>query len=429
MTDNNSTHGDMIRKQYCDIFISGGGLAGLITAISVADKFSKIICCDSSLDFDLDSSDLPPDKRVTALFNSSLDYLANLIPLETLLSNCGKRLSEIQIVEAGENGKLIQTTSFKSHSMGREQFGWLIPNENLRKVLIAEVLQNPRITTLPKNGVEKVITRTKEAHVFLSNGDRVVSRLLIGADGMNSRVRATLGINTNRINLPQSGITFNVRHQLPISHKSIEIYKSGGPFTIIPLPGENEYSSNIIWMDSDRNIDIYSHMDSDRFTLEVMKRSLGMVGDIEIVSPLSKWSGTYQMANKLSHERAVLIAEAAHNLPPIGAQGLNLTINDIKMLNGYLAKSEDPGDCKVLNGYCSTRYLPTLLKFVGTNLLNVMSFSNILPFKLIRKGGTKVFANNRQLQSMLIKFGLGEGLFDLKPFHGKNKVFNDRLRG
>ena len=394
-------------------------MAGLMTALSLADKFSKIICCDSNLEFNLDSPDLPQDRRVTALFNSSLDYLANLIPLETLLTDSGKRLSKIEIVEAGEKGKLIQTTSFKSHSMNREEFGWVIPNENLRKALIAKVLQNPRITTLSKNGVNKVITRTKEAHILLRNGDRVVSRLLIGADGKNSRVRDCLGINTNRISLPQSGIAFNVRHQFPLSHKSIEIYKSGGPFTIIPLPGEDEYSSNIIWMDLDRNIDTYSNMDNDSFTMEVIKRSLGMVGNIEIISPLSKWSGTYQMANNLSHERAVLIAEAAHNLPPIGAQGLNLTINDIKLLNEYLAQSEDPGDSKVLKDYYSTRYLPTLLKFVGTNFLNLMSYSNILPLKIIRKEGVNIFANNRQLQSMLIKFGLGEGLFEVKPFSWK----------
>ncbi len=390
-----------------------------MTALSLADKFSKIICCDSNLKFDLDSSGLPQDRRVTALFNSSLDYLANLIPLEELLTNCGKRLSEIEIVEAGGKGKLIQTTSFKSHTIDREEFGWVIPNENLRKALIAKVLQNPRITTLSTTGVEKVITRTKEAHILLSNGDRLVSRLLIGADGKNSRVRECLRINTNRITLPQSGITFNVRHQFPLSHKSIEIYKSGGPFTIIPLPGEDEYSSNIIWMDSNRNIDIYSQMDSDSFALEVIKRSLGMVGNIEIISSLMKWSGTYQMANKLSHERAVLIAEAAHNLPPIGAQGLNLTINDIKLLNEQLAKSEDPGDFKALKDYYSTRYLPTLLKFVGSNFLNLMSFSNILPLKIIRKEGANIFANNRQLQSMLIKFGLGEGLFEVKPFSRK----------
>ncbi|MDE2760108.1 MAG: FAD-dependent monooxygenase [Paracoccaceae bacterium] len=409
----------MTRKQYCDIFISGGGLAGLMTALSLADKFSNIICCDPNLEFDSDSSGLPQDRRVTALFNSSLDYLANLIPLEALLTDCGKRLSEIEIVEAGGKGKLIQTTSFKSHCIDRTEFGWVIPNENLRKALIAKVLQNPRITTLSKNGVEKVITRTKEAHILLSNGDRVVSRLVIGADGKNSRVRECLGINTNRISLPQSGLTFNVRHQLPLSHKSIEIYKSGGPFTIIPLPGEDKYSSNIIWMDSSKNIDIYSHMDSNSFAMEVTKRSLGMVGNIEITSPLLKWSGTYQMANKLSHERAVLIAEAAHNLPPIGAQGLNLTINDIKLLNEQLDKSEDPGDFKVLKDYYSIRYLPTLLKFVGTNFLNLMSFSNILPLKIIRKEGANIFANNRQLQSMLIKFGLGEGLFEVKPFSRK----------
>ena len=91
-----------------------------MTALSLADKFSKIICCDPNLEFDSDSSGLSQDRRVTALFNNSLDYLANLIPLEALLTDCGKRLSEIEIVEAGEKGKFIQTTSFKSHCIDRK---------------------------------------------------------------------------------------------------------------------------------------------------------------------------------------------------------------------------------------------------------------------------------------------------------------------
>ena len=407
----------MPKKSSCDIFVSGGGLAGLMTTLSLANDSTSVVCCDSNWDFTLEPSGLLQDHRVTALFNNSLEFLESLIPVESLLSSHGKRLAEIEVVEAGEKGEIKQVSSFKSCSIGRKEFGWVLPNDKLRTILVSQALKNPNITFLPKAGVKTVLTRTNEVHILLNDGARVVSKLLVGADGKDSQVREFLKINTRKISLPQGGITFNVRHPYSLNKKSLEIYRTGGPFTIIPLPGEDNYCSNIIWMDSIKNIETFSKLSTVELAGEATKRSLGMVGNLSIISTPVKWSGNYQMANKLNCERTVLIAEAAHNLPPLGAQGLNLTISDIKLLYDCISKSEDPGDPLVLRSYTSARYFPTLLKFFGTNFLNLLSFSNIVPLRTLRKEGTGLFSRNEQLQNSLIKFGLGEELFPFKPFY------------
>lgn len=406
----------MPKKNNCDIFVSGGGLAGIMTALALAGPSRKVVCCDLHWDFSLESTDLPNDHRVTALFNNSLEFLTSLFPLDTLLTSHGKRLAEIEILEAGERGEIKQISSFKSSSIYMKEFGWVIPNDKFRAAMVSLAHQNPNITFLPKIGVENVITRTNAVHVFLTDGTRVITKLLVGADGKGSQVRKSLKINTQQISLPQAGLTFNVEHPCPLRHKSVEVYKSGGPFTIIPLPGESEHCSNIIWIDTKCNIETYSKLDYSALANEATKRSLGIVGKFTITSSPVKWSDSYQLANKLGCERSVLIAEAAHNLPPLGAQGLNLTIGDIKSLSECISKSDDPGDIQVLQSYSSIRYLPTLLKFIGTNFLNLLSFSNIVPLTTVRKEGVSLFAKNEKLQGSLLKFGLGEDIPPLKPF-------------
>ncbi len=388
----------------------------MMISLALAGKSRKIICCDLHWDFSLEPSGLPQDQRVTALFNSSLEFLASFIPLESLLSSYGKRLAEIEVLEAGKKGEIEQSSSFKSLAIGKDEFGWVIPNDKFREDLVSQAAQNPNITFLPKIGVQNVFTRTNEAYVLLTNGSRVVTKLLVGADGKTSQVRKSLKINTNQISPLQGGISFNVKHPIPLIHKSVEIYKSGGPFTIIPLPGENEHYSNIIWMDTISQIEAFSKLGNSALASEATKRSLGVVGNLSIVSSSVNWSGSYQMANQLSHERSVLIAEAAHNLPPLGAQGLNLTIGDIKALQDCISKAADPGSPQVLKDYGRARYFPTLLKFVGTNFHNLLSFSNIVPLRSMRKEGAKLFSTNERLQKSLLKFGLGEDIFPFKPF-------------
>ncbi len=400
-----------MKKQYCDVFVSGGGLAGLMTSLALADKSRKVICCDLNWDFSTEITDFPQDQRVTALFNNSLEFLNTLLPLKTLLSTSGKRLSEIEVLEAGANGDIKQVSTFSSKSVSKSEFGWVIANRNLRSALLAEVRRSPYINLLPKVGVAKVFTRAREAHIILSNGGRIVAKLLVGADGKNSQVRNSLQINTRNISLPQAGISFNVRHKKPLGQKSIEIYQSGGPFTIIPLPGEDEYCSNIIWMNKTEKIDKYYNLEAKKLAIEAGKRSQGAVGEMELISSPMKWTGNYQMAKKLYHERAVLIAEAAHNLPPLGAQGLNLTVSDIKLLLEFITLAEDPGDIQILTNFASKRFFPVLLKFIGTNFLNLLSFSNLVPLRTLRSKGASLFSSNNEFQRLLIQFGLNEELF------------------
>ena len=118
-------------------------------------------------------------------------------------------------------------------------------------------------------------------------------------------------------------------------HKDIsyEIYKTGGPFTTVPLKNDKVNTSAVVWVDNKNKIDNLLKLNKQEFNKEVNKRSVNKLGDISVISELEIFPVTTQIADKLVDHRMILIGEAAHALPPIGAQGLNLTIKDIKELH------------------------------------------------------------------------------------------------
>ena len=156
----------------------------------------------------------------------------------------------------------------------------------------------------------------------------------------------------------QHALAFKVKHEQPHENVSTEIYRSGGPFTIVPLAEQNQ--SAIIWMDNTSKIRNLTKLDDDQFNNAITIRSGNCLGVLSRISELTDWPIKSQITNNTVKERCVLIAEAAHVLPPIGAQGLNMSIQDIKALADIVGKENDPGSMHLLSAVSYTHLtLPT----------------------------------------------------------------------
>jgi 2-octaprenyl-6-methoxyphenol hydroxylase len=107
----------------------------------------------------------------------------------------------------------------------------------------------------PGVGTANVLTREAEARVTLSDGARLRARLVIAADGRNSSVREAAGIDVRTTRYGQKALAFAVTHPIPHENVSTEIHRSGGPFTLVPLPdytgedGVARPSSAVVWME------------------------------------------------------------------------------------------------------------------------------------------------------------------------------------
>ena len=114
-----------------------------------------------------------------------------------------------------------------------------------------------------------------------------------------------------------------------------------------------------------------------------------------------------QYAKRLNSKRIALVAEAAHVVPPIGAQGLNMSLKDIKTLMDLAEKTHDVGAFDILERYHKMRINDIRLRVNGINLLNQASLSSNQMIRDIRSYGINMFHSSIPIRKGLMKLGLG----------------------
>ena len=254
-----------------------------------------------------------------------------------------------------------------------------------------------------------MLTRESEARVTLLDGTLVVARLLIAADGRASPVRAGAGIGVKTLRYGQKALAFAVTHPIPHHNVSTEIHRTGGPFTLVPLPDrDTRPSSAVVWMDRGPEAERLAALPVPEFEAEMFTRSAGLFGPLTLVTRRSVWPMIAQIADRFEAERTALIAEAAHVVPPIGAQGLNMSLADLACLLDLARAAPDRlGDRAMLGAYHRRRWPEVKARVMGIDLLNRTSMLSAPPLRDLRAGALNALYSLAPVRKTLMKAGLG----------------------
>ncbi len=392
----------------CDILISGGGIAGLTAAAAFGAAGFDVICVDPAppvTERDADGSDL----RTTAF----------LQPAQELLDRCGlwARLSDhaaplqiMRIVDAGgETPEPRVARDFNAADISDRPFGWNLPNWLLRREMVAHLATLPNVEFRPGTGTTSLFTREVEARVGLGDGSRVRARLVVAADGRNSPMREAAGIGVHTLRYGQKALAFAVTHPIPHDNVSTEIHRSGGPFTLVPLPDhDGQPSSAIVWMERGPRALELLNMEPAAFEQAMTERSCGLFGPLRLASRRTIWPIISQRAERLAGQRLALIAEAAHVVPPIGAQGLNMSLRDLgTLLDLAQTRPEGLGDAAMLEAYHKARIRDVELRVWGIDLLNRASMASARPLRDMRAMGLNALYSLPVVRRTLMEMGLG----------------------
>lgn len=315
------------------------------------------------------------------------------------------------IDSAGDNWPPIETTAkdFLASEISDLPFGWNIPNWLLRRTLLENAMEYSNLELKFGLTTSSIIRRDDAAFVYLNDGSQIKSKLIIGADGRDSLVRDKSQIKISKREFPQKALTFIVTHEKPHKNASIEIHRSGGPFTFVPLADfEGKPCSSVVWMESNKNANRLLKLKPKEFEGEVNNRSCMHLGKLRVISTISDWPIISQLAKQLTAKRTALVAEAAHVLPPIGAQGLNMSLADIKSLHD-LAKSPSrlTNVNEILSKYEQSRNFDIKTRVLGINALNEVSKSSIYVAQKSRALGINFLHSTPKIRQRLMKLGLG----------------------
>jgi 2-octaprenyl-6-methoxyphenol hydroxylase len=380
-----------------DAAVVGGGPAGLSAAIALAQAGSRTVLIARRVPY--------ADNRTTALLGGSIDFLEELC----VWTGCREQaapLSAMRLVD--DTGRLIRAPEvrFSADEIGLEAFGYNVENRTLVAALETRAAEIEGLTRLDDEAVT-VVPGDEEVTITTADGAAVLARLVVGADGRHSLCREAAGIAVARRELDQAALTFNISHARPHHGVSTEFHTSHGPCVFVPLPGNR---CSVVWVAAPKEAERLRALSDEELSEAAEKQSHFIFGRVRVESGRYVFPLAIERPQRFAARRVALVGEAAHVVPPIGAQGLNLGLRDADDTAGLvreaLAKGEDCGGSQVLQRYDFARRADVLSRTFVIDAANRSLLSDFLPMQSLRAAGMHLIGSIGPLRRLAMREGL-----------------------
>lgn len=390
------------------ICIIGGGLVGKMAALELASHLSE-----SGKDGDQKIGLIAPlpkveDKRTTAMLMPAVEMLRRL-ELWAQIHPLAAPLKTMRLIDGSKRLVRAPVTDFHSSEIELEAFGYNVPNTDMLNALDAAIERSSAIERF--DTVAKIRSiGTQQAQLQLDDGTDLFCQLLVAADGKNSTTREAAGISVTKWDYPQTAVVLNFAHSLPHGSVSAEFHTETGPFTQVPLPPtpSAQHRSSLVWLVDPKDVDHLLTMSIDELSTLVEDRLQSSYGKCLVEdSPAAIPMGS-MTAQQFGANRTVLLGEAGHLFPPIGAQGFNLGMRDLRDLVGVLASNRgDPGSPPVTSQYDKKRQIDVKLRTAGIDAMNRSLLTNFLPVQLLRTAGLSALGSISTARKIAMLQGVG----------------------
>lgn len=378
-----------------DVVVVGGGPAGLTAALALAS---------AGVATALVAMSAPADNRTTMLLTGSVAALEALGAWE----RCRAKAAPLKVMRiVDDTRRLIRApeVAFAAAEIGQEAFGYNIENRHLIAALEARASETPALAHI---AAAADAVELGEHGVVVRAGDTSVrARLAIGADGRNSLCRTAAGIATDGWSYPQIALTFNLAHTRPHDDASTEFHTESGPFTLVPLPGKR---SSLVCVVEPAEAERLQALDEAALSAEIERRSHSILGKIAVEPGRGAFPLSTATAKPFGARRVALIGEAAHVIPPIGAQGLNLGLRDAAMIAELVTDAhragEDVGADALTQRYDQARRGDVTSRTIAIDLLNRSLLTDFLPAQGARGFGLYLMDRIAPLRRAVMREGV-----------------------
>jgi 2-octaprenyl-6-methoxyphenol hydroxylase len=394
-----------------EVAVVGGGPAGLTAAIALA-----LAGVETAL---ISKRPVWDDHRTTALLLGSVAALEAL----GVWSACAAQaapLRRMRIVD--DTGRLLRAPeiTFDAAEIGIEAFGYNLQNRDL----LAALDNAARLLGGSLNRIDSaaraVTVGDAGVTIGLDNGNEVVARLAIGADGRGSLCRAAAGVESDVRAYPQTALTFNLSHARPHFDISTEFHTPQGPFTLVPLAGQR---SSIVFVTDPTSAQSVATLDDAALAQELERRSHSILGKLAPEPGRGVFPLTMETARRFASSRVALIGESAHVLPPIGAQGLNLGLRDAATIAEIAVDArragDDIGNASVLERYDGLRRSDVTSRALAVDMLNQTLLSDFLPLQGARQLSFLMLQSIGPLRRAVMREGVAPALSQPRLMKGE----------
>ena len=380
-----------------DVAVVGGGPAGLGAAIALAESGAKTALIARRAPY--------ADNRTTALLGGSVDFLQALDVWPRCKDNAAA-LQAMRLVD--DTGRLIRAPEvrFSASEIGLDEFGFNIENRLLMAALEQRAAELAALTRFDDEA-DTVSPDDADVAIRTAEGKSLSARLVAGADGRQSLCREAAGIEVKRRELNQSALTFNVSHSRPHRNISTEFHTPQGPCVFVPLPGDR---SSIVWVAAPKEAERLIALSDDELSEATETQSHSILGRLRVEPGRHLFPLAIEQPRQFAKARIALVGEAAHVIPPIGAQGLNMGLRDAAdiadLVREAMLAGEDPGSPQVMKRYDTTRRADVLSRTFAIDIANRSLLSDFLPMQSLRAAGLHLMGSFGPLRRIAMREGL-----------------------
>ncbi len=343
-----------------DIAIVGGGMVGVSLGLLLGERLqpsTRILLLESfplpKRDEGYGSTYSPSfDARSTALSYSSFQLYGGL----NVWSQLAQRACPIEQIHVSERGRFGSTLLEASHYQW-PALGYVVENAWLGTALIQALYRQDRVQMRSPARVQQVDSAANGYRLQLEDGDRICTRLLVVADGADSSLRQSLGIESVRRAYGQHALIANVAHDTSHHGRAFERFTDCGPLAMLPLLDDEEGShrSALVWTLPEQQAAELVESEEAAFLKRLQDRFGYRLGRLRKAGARSSYPLALVQAQEQVRQNLVLLGNAAHSLHPVAGQGFNLALRDCAALGEILAEAqrrdEALGELAVLQRY------------------------------------------------------------------------------
>ena len=327
------------QSKHYDVVIVGGGMVGASLAIALLplteEPHNLKVCVIDAFEHNVKNQPSYDDRSIALSHGSSLIFQG--MGLWDELKSRTSPIKQIHISDRGHFG----ATRLTAEQEKVPSLGYLVESRVLGQQLYKKLSESNIDLIIPASVVDIKKHNDDSVCLVIKKGEETIelsSRLLVAADGTNSKVRELSGIQTTVTDYQQSAIIANVSTQKPHAGQAFERFTENGPIALLPMAGNR---SSLVWTHKTDNgteeLDAVMALNDSEF-LKQLDEAFGFrLGKFTKVGKRSTYPLSLVTADKNTAYRTLIIGNASHTLHPVAGQGLNLALRDVAVLSDLLA--------------------------------------------------------------------------------------------
>lgn len=380
-----------------DVLVLGGGAVGLSLAAALAGE-------------GLATALLEPQPPAPAPADGSWDNRVYAVSPgnAAFLERCGAwprlpqdRLERIEAMEVyGDDGRT--RLRFSAYEAGLRELAFIVENRELQHALWRCAREQGVSIFCPAHWIALEFG-AECARLRLADGTEITARLVVGADGAQSRVRAEARITVTELSYGQLGVVANFECEQRHRGVAFQWFLRDGVLALLPLPGERV---SMVWSLAETRARALAALSAPDLAREVSEASRGALGQLRAITPAAAFPLGLLRVAQLVRPRLALVGDAAHNVHPLAGQGMNLGLRDARELAAVLAARgprRDCGDYALLRRYERARAQDVLATQLATHGLQKLFGSEAVWLSGARNLGLALVNRQPQLKNLLVR--------------------------